>query len=183
MPGTDFSMAFLLVETHVVDWASCWTDNRTASQELLLGDVDHDGYSDVGFRASKGFWVLEDKRQHSWPGDKQKWLYAYAITAGGFQSLFPVTGRDLKVQHTYETANQLVVLQIRDFPESLRERQMIRCALHATNNSERNIAIEPARWFRTEISNAGYFMSPDPPRSQRHQELRLACDNQIRRKQ
>src|SRR5262249_3383318 len=98
IPGTDFSMAFLLVEKRVVDWASCWTYNRTASQDLQLEDVDGDGFLDVAFRANRGVWGLLDERQHSRPGDQRKWLYAYAITAKGFKSLFPDTARKLRIK-------------------------------------------------------------------------------------
>ncbi len=54
IPGEDFSMAILLVDGRAVDWASCWTSNRIANQELLLEDVDGDGFVDVAFRPKKG---------------------------------------------------------------------------------------------------------------------------------
>jgi hypothetical protein len=163
VPGTDFSMAFLLVEKRVVDWASCWTYNRTARQELLLEDVDGDRFADVVFRASDGWWGLLDKRQHSRPGDKKKWLYAYAVTAKGFQSVFPNTERDLRVKLSYDTEDQPVMLQVKGLPESLRERQMVECTLSATNTSNKELAIKSAEWFSVEIDKAGYFMTYDPP--------------------
>ncbi len=162
MPGTDFSMAFLLVDKCVVDWACCWTYNRTANQELLLEDVDGDGFSDVAFRASAGCWGLLDERQRSRPGDKRKWLYAFAVTATGFQSLFPSTDRDLKVKLAYDTADEPVVLQVKGFPESLREQQMVECTLSATNTSSKGVPIKPAEWFRVEVDKAGYFMTYGP---------------------
>ncbi len=162
VPGTDFSMAFLLVEKRVVDWVSCWTHNRTANQELLLEDVDGDGSSDVAFRANDGWWGLLDKRKHSRPGDKRKWLYAYAITAKGFQSFFPNTERNLKVKLSYDTADQPIRLQVKGLPESLRERQMVKCTLSATNSSDKGIAIKPAGWFSLEIDNAGHLMTYGP---------------------
>jgi hypothetical protein len=166
MPGTDFSMAFLLVEKRVVDWASCWTSNRTARQELLLEDVDGDGVADVAFRASKGWWGLSDERQHGRPGDNRKWLYAYAITSKGFQSLFPNTDRDLKVKLSFKTAGQPVRLKVKGLPQSLRERQMVECTLSATNTSNKDLAIKRGKWFSVDIYKGGYFMTcrrPDKP--------------------
>lgn len=164
MPGTDFSMVFLLVDKRVVDWASCWTYNRTANQELLLEDVDGDGLSDVAFRASEGWWGLLDKRVHSRPGDKRKWLYAYAITAQGFQSIFPKTERELKVKLAYDTADHPVVLQVKGLPESLLERQMMECKLSVINKSDKEMSIKSGEWFSVEMDKAAYFMiygSPD----------------------
>jgi hypothetical protein len=159
MPGTDFSMAFLLIEKRVVDWASCWTYNRTASQELLLEDVDGDGFPDVAFRAREGFWGLLDKRQHSRAGGKRKWLYAYAITAKGFQSLFPDMERSLNVKVVYDNADQPVTVQAEGLPESLREHQLVECTLSATNTSKDAIPLKPGKWFKVEIDNAGYFLT------------------------
>jgi hypothetical protein len=129
MPGEDFSMAFLLVEKRVVDWASCWTYNRTANQDLQLEDVDGDGFLDVAFRASEGWYGLLDKRQHTRPGDKRKWLYAYAITSTGFQSLFPSVDRELKVKLSFDTADPPVKMQVKGLPESLREQQTVECTV------------------------------------------------------
>lgn len=159
MPGTDFSMAFLLVDKKVIDWASCWTYNRIANQELLLEDVDGDGFPDVAFRASKGWWGLLDKRQHGRPDDERKWLYAYAITAKGFQSLFPNTDHDLRVKMTYDTVNQPIELQVKGLPETLRERQMVECTLSVTNKSDEDLAIDPGKWFSVDMNKAAYFMS------------------------
>src|SRR5262249_6865863 len=156
-------MAFLLVDKRVVDWASCWTYNRTANQELLLEDVDGDGFPDVAFRASDGWWGLLDKRQHTRPGDKRKWLYAYAITAKGFQSLFANTERDLKVKLFYDTVDQPVVLQVKGLPESLRERQMVECRLSVTSTSDKELAIKPGEWFSVEMDKVAYFMTYGPP--------------------
>jgi hypothetical protein len=163
MPGIDFSMAFLLVDNRVVDWASCWSYNRSASQELLLEDVDGDGFPDVAFRASDGCWGLSDKRQHSRPGDKRNWLYAYAITAKGFQTLFPSTERDLKVKLSYVTVDQPVVLQVKGLPESLRERQMVECTLSVTNTSDKELAMKSGEWFSVDMNEAAYFMTYDKP--------------------
>jgi hypothetical protein len=159
MPGTDFSMAFLLVEKRVTDWVSCWSCNRTAEQELLLEDVDGDGFQDVAFRAKKGWWGLKDKRQHSLPNSKTKWLYAYAITEKGFQSIFPNTDRDLKVKLSYDTVNQPVSLEVKGLPDSLRERQLVECTITLTNNSKRNLAVKPGGWFTVETGKANRFMT------------------------
>ena len=156
-------MAFLLVEKRVVDWASCWTYNRIANQELLLEDVEGDGGLDVSFRAREGVWGLLDKRQHSRPGDKRKWLYAYAITAKGFRSLFPNTERELQVKLAYDTANPKVTLKAKGIPQSLRERQMVECTLSATNASKENLAIGSGEWFTLDIEKGGYFMTFGPP--------------------
>src|SRR5260370_24440018 len=146
MPGTDFSMAFLLVEKRVVDWASCWTYNRTANQELQLEDVDGDGFLDVAFRASKGWFGLKDKRQHSRPGDKRKWLYAYAITSTGFQSLFPLD-QELKETPRYDSAGEPVKLEVKGLPKSFRERQMVEYTFSATNTSKKDVALAE-KWFK-----------------------------------
>jgi hypothetical protein len=161
MPGTDFSMAFLLVEKRVVDWASCWTYNRTANQKLQLEDVDGDGFLDVAFRASEGWCGLQDKRQHTRPGGKRKWLYAYAITTTGFQSLFPSVDGELKVKLSYDTAEQPVRLQVKGLPDPLREQRMVECTLSATNTSKNDLAISD-KWFILAFQNAGYLMMYGP---------------------
>jgi hypothetical protein len=159
MPGQDFSMAFLLVDRRVVDWASCWTYNRTAQQELQLEDVDGDGVLDLAFRGKDGFGPFRDKRGHTRPGDPRIWLYAYAITSKGFQSLFPATDRTVRVQVAYDTAGQPVKLQVTGLPESMREYQMYEGKISATNTSEHELAIEPGKWFDFEIDKAGSFMT------------------------
>jgi hypothetical protein len=163
MPGMDFSLVFLLVEKRVIDWASCTSYNRTACHKLLLEDVDGDGCEDVAFRASAGFWGLLDKRIHTLPGDDRKWLYAYRITARGFQSMFPETEHDLKLQVTVDTASHPVKLDVQGLPEHLRERQMTECALSLTNASKEEIVISPGKWFTLEIDkDAGYWMTLGP---------------------
>jgi hypothetical protein len=161
MPGTDFSMAFLLVEKRVVDWASCWTNNRTANQELQLEDVDGDGFLDVAFRASDGWVGLQDKRQHSRTGDKRKWLYAYAITTTGFLSLFP-NDRKLKVTLSYDTAEQPVKLQVKGLPESLQEQHLVECTIFATNTSKKDQAITD-KWFTLTPEKASLMIVYGPP--------------------
>jgi len=155
---TDLSMAFLLDEKRVIDWVSCWTYDRTAKQELLLEDVDGDGFQDVAFRASEGWCGLKDKRQHSRPNSKAKWLYAYAITEKGFQSIFPSTDRDMKVKLSYDTVNQPVSLEVKGLPDSLRERRLVECTITLTNNSKRNLAVKPGEWFTVETGNANWSM-------------------------
>jgi hypothetical protein len=162
MPGTDFSMAFLLVDKRVVDWASCWTYNRTATQELLLEDVDGDGLPDLSFRAGEGFFGLLDKRQHKRPGDKRVWLYAYAITAKGFESLFPRTDRDLPVTLAYDTAGQPVKLRVDGLPASVRENQMYECTVTVTSIAKDDLAMRPGRWFALRTEGTGWFMTFGP---------------------
>jgi hypothetical protein len=128
-----------------------------------LEDVDGDGFSDVTFRAGEGWFGLTDKRQHSREGDKRKWLYAYAITSTGFQSIFPSTEKEVKVKLAYHSANEPIKLQVKGLPETLRERQMVECTLTATNTSEREIKIKPGEWFQFEIDKGGYYMSYGPP--------------------
>jgi hypothetical protein len=149
----DFSMALLLVENRVIDWASCWTCNRTANQDLLLEDVDGDGFLDVAFRARDGWFGLKDRRQYSVPGDSRKWLYAYAITTKGFQSLFPRTDHDFKVRVSYHSADQPVKLLIKGLPKFLREHEMVKCTFLATNTSNKDLAI-PAEWFKVDSKKA-----------------------------
>lgn len=167
MPGVDFSMAFLLVEKRVVDWASCWTHNRNSNQELLLEDVDGDGFNDVAFRTSKGGFGLTDKRQHGRPGDPRKWLYAYAVTATGFRSLFPETERDLTVRVTYDTAGQPVTLAVKGLSESLRERRLVECTITATNTSNDTLAIKPGQWYWVSTIDSSFFLTYGGPPDQR----------------
>jgi hypothetical protein len=164
MPGDDLSMAFLLVERHVIDWVSCWTYNRIANHELLLEDVDGNGFQDVAFRASDGWWGAKDKRIHSRPGERRKWLYAYAITSKGFRSLFPETDGLFTPKLSYETTGQQVTLEAKGLSKSLREYQMAECEVLATNTSTKNLPIEPTKWFDVETDEtSGYFMTYGPP--------------------
>lgn len=159
MPGTDFSMAFLLMDKRVVDWTSCWTHNRTAKQKLLLEDVDGDGVSDVAFRASAGWLGLKDERQHGRPASDTKWLYAYHVTSKGFQSIFPNKERELKMEVSYDTADQPIELQCKGIPESLLERQLVECTLSVTNQSDEDLEIKPGEWFKLEMNGAWVSMT------------------------
>jgi hypothetical protein len=163
VPGVDFSMAFLVVDKRVVDWTSCWTYNRTASQDAQLEDVDGDGFVDLGFRADTGSFGLLDKRKHTRPGDKRTWLYAYAITSKGFQSLFPKTDRDLRLKVSYDTAGQPVTLRAQGLPQSLREYQMYECTISAKNTSKMNLQVKVGQWLDLEFEKAcGSFVTYGP---------------------
>ena len=167
MPGTDFSRAFLLVDKRVVDWASCWSNNRIAQQQLLLEDVDGDGILDLAFRASEGWFGLFDKRQHRRPGDKRAWLYAYTITSKGFRSIFPDIDRDRRLKLAYDTGGLPVKLRIDGLPKVLKQYQMYQCTVFATNTSEQEVRI--ASWpFYFEIDDDGFPLIPD------RQELRMS---------
>ncbi len=155
MPGIDFSMAFLLVGDRVVDWASCLSHNRIARHEPRLEDVDGDGAVDLAFRAYSGFWGLSDERCHERPGDKRKWLYAYAITSTGFKSLFPETDKELHVTSSFDTVGQPVKLCVEGLPEQIREHRMLECTISATNTSNHDIAIEPGRWASVTFGSGG----------------------------
>ncbi len=155
--GNDFSLAFLMVDNRVVDWASCWTYNRTASQELLLEDVDGDGALDLAFRATEGFWGLQDERKQTRPGDKRTWLYAYTITSEGFQRIFPDKRRDLCVKLNCDSGECPISLQLKGLPESLREYQMYECTISATNTGKHDLAIKPGEWFALDFHKAGAF--------------------------
>ncbi|MFL5244486.1 MAG: hypothetical protein ACJ8FY_20495 [Gemmataceae bacterium] len=156
--GPDFSMAFLLVEKRVIDWVSCWTHDRFATQELLLEDVDGDGFQDVAFRPTEVWCRQLNKRLHSCPNSKAKWLYAYGITEKGFESIFPSTDRDMKVKLSYDTVNQPVSLEVKGLPDSLRERQLVQCTITLTNNAKSNVALKAGGWFTLETGEANWFM-------------------------
>src|SRR5262249_30262476 len=131
--------------------------------DLQLEDVDGDGSLDVAFRACEGFGGPQDERQHSRPGDQRKWLYAYAITAKGFQSLFPDPARKLRLKASYDTAGQPVTFRAAEFPESVREYQLCECTLTVKNTSEEGLPIKPGKWFGLEFENAGGMIMYDPP--------------------
>jgi hypothetical protein len=166
-PGTDFAMAFLLLDGVVVDSASCWTYNRTAEQELLLEDVDGDGFLDLAFRARPGWFGLQDRRRHTRPGDKRTWLYAYAITSTGFRSLFPQTDRELPLKVNTDAAGQPVALKVAGVPRSVREREMFECRVSVTNTSKREVPLQPGEWFSLEVNSGGSFMTYSQPPARR----------------
>ena len=155
VPGTDFSLAFLLVEQRVVDWASCRTKNRFSSQKLLLEDVDGDGFLDVSFCGIGG--------QHRRPDGFDDWHYAYAITTNGFKSLFPGTDYDLKVKVCcHDPTGQGVKIDVEGVPAIVRERRMIECIVTATNTSK-NMATVPKQWSTMETENAYWCRVFCPP--------------------
>jgi hypothetical protein len=152
--GIAFSMAILLVDKRAVDWASCWTSNRTEHQQLLLQDVDGDGKPDVAFR-TRNWGELIDERLYGRSHDA-RWLYAYRVTSKGFLSLLPNRDREVKMDVSCDTADQPVALQVKGIPETLRERQLVECTLSLTNQSDKELAIEPGKWFaHDEKKNGG----------------------------
>jgi len=168
MPGTDFSMAFLLVDNQLVDWASCWSHNRTAQHEALLEDVDDDGFPDLAFRAKAGWWGLQDERKQTRPNDKRTWLYAYAITSQGFKSLFPDTHHTQRLKLDCNTGQHAVSLQVTGLPGLVREYQMYECTISATNTGTTDLAIEPGEWFKLDLGkDEGWmtFYGPDKPQA------------------
>ena len=166
MPGQEFSMAFLLIDQRVVDWASCWTYNRTASQRLLLEDVNDDGFVDVAFRVDRGPWGL-DERAHRRPGDDKAWLYAYSITAKGLQSIFPNMAKQYRLKVVCDASSKDLDLKVVGVPSAATDYQLFEFTVYATNKSERDMAIWPAEWFDLSIADTlGYFYGPrgDPDR-------------------
>jgi hypothetical protein len=161
MPGTDFSMAFLLVEKKVIDWASCWSSNRTATQDIQLEDVDKDGFLDLAFRAGEGWFGLLDKRRQTRPGDERTWLYAYAITSKGFQTLFPTTTRLFRLTVEYDLADQPITLRVDGVPKRVREYEMFECTVSAVNTSKQMLPLPPDRWFTLNTVSSGVLMTFD----------------------
>lgn len=172
IPGTGFSMAFLLVERRIIDWASCWSNNRTTHQELQLEDVDSDGFLDVSFRADPVWFEAGEKRLHGFPGDMRKWLYAYAITSKGLRSLFPSTDQELKVIPYLEAVGEPVKLEIKGLPTSVREFQLVECTLMATNTSKQDLPI-PEKWFMLGIEK-GYLFFMDYRATDKRQVLKAS---------
>jgi len=147
MPGEDFTMALLLVNGRCVDWASCWTSNRIARQELLLEDVDGDGAPDVAFRASDGFWALQDDRQHRRPNDKRVWLAAYSITSKGFRPIFANKERIHRLKIATDQAAGPLAFRVTGLPESLAESDLCDCTVSVTNTSESPVPLAREHFF------------------------------------
>jgi hypothetical protein len=164
MPGEDFSMAFLLIDGRITDWKPCWTYNRTASQTIMLEDVDGDGKPDLAFRLSEGFWGALDKRNHSLPGDDRRWLYAYEISETGLKSLFRETDRELPIKVEYDVGRVPVTMRLEGLPPKVREQRMVRCKIIVRNDSNQVIPMRPKAWFRLETENAGTSMSYSSPK-------------------
>jgi hypothetical protein len=159
MPGHDFSIAFLLIDKRTVDWASCWTYNRTATQELLLEDVDGDGFLDLAFRAKNGFWGLQDERQHRRPGDARIWLAAYSINSKGLKPIFVNKDRSHHLKPWLHSGNLPVVLRVSGLPQSLPESEMCECTISATNTSKKAVELAPG-WFIPEaIPSCGLLVA------------------------
>ncbi len=150
-------MAILLVDGRAVDWASCWTSNRIANQELLLEDVDGDGFVDVAFRAEKGMRGLQDKRQDRRAGDGRIWLYAYRITSKGLQPIFPVKEQVHRLKVENGNANQPVHFQMDGLPDRLFESEMYECVVSATNISKQTVQLTLDQFF-PELVHAGGMM-------------------------
>lgn len=158
MPGYDFSIAFLLVDKRVVDWASCWTYNRIADQRLLLEDVDGDGFVDIAFRAEKGFWGLQDERQNRRPGDARTWLAAYSINSKGLKPIFHVHERMHRLKPWFHTGNRRLQLHVVGLPQSLAESEMCECTVSLKNSSQRAVELAPG-WYFPDVVSAGCQMS------------------------
>src|SRR5690349_12567988 len=61
-PGSDYSLVVLLVKGQVIDWAACRVYDRQGRCELMLEDVDKDGFADLAFRL-KWAWGKNDPRK------------------------------------------------------------------------------------------------------------------------
>lgn len=145
-PGYNFSMAFLLVDGHPIDWVSCWTYFPSPLPHLKLQDVDGDGQVDVAFRYDQA--ISGDMDGHkTWSRDKHI-LYAYRITDRGFQSIFPPSEREVSVQSQYETHHQPVRFEIVGLPSSMRENKLYELIARATNLSKDTIPIKYGEWLQ-----------------------------------
>ena len=167
IPGTDFSMVFLEVDTQVVDWTSCWTCNTLALQDIRLEDVDRDGFLDLAFRAREGFWGLTDKRCRTRPGDKRRWLYAYSITSKGFKSIFPLRDRQVELELLYDSPDRRIKLAVGAFPKSVREFELLELRISMTNMSKQELIVPSGMWLNLDVRNAAYFMTSNAPSNRR----------------
>jgi hypothetical protein len=94
-PGQQDCFAALLVADKCVSVRGFSTSTRSASQEALFRDLDHDGFPELGFDAGTG-WSGSDDRAQPLPGDLRTWLGVYKIERDGFKSLLPEDRSDFR---------------------------------------------------------------------------------------
>jgi hypothetical protein len=150
MPGSDFSMTFLVVDGQVVDWKSCLTYNRFAQQDVQVEDVDGDGYPDLSFRYNRGWFGWMDERKHTLPGDDRIWLYAYRIESDGFKSIFPEADKRASLITVIDTPEHGIDMSISGLPEEIVEHRMYQGEITICNNTDKVLGLYPRRWFKLE---------------------------------
>jgi hypothetical protein len=158
MPGTDFTMAILMIDGRAVDWASCWTSNRNARQRLCLEDVDGDGFVDVAFQSMKLRTRLRDRRQNRQPDDKRTWLAAYRVTSQGLERIFPVKERTHRLKMSVDNTKGPIAFHVTGLPESLPESEMVECRVSATNTSQHPVDISADQFYPEFDEGGGLLM-------------------------
>ena len=147
IPGTDFSMALLLIDGRAVDWATCWTSNRETKQELTLEDVDGDHVSDIGFRGTEGFWDRLNEAIHKRPRKKPVWLAAYSITSKGLKPIVAPKERIHRLVASPDQAAGPLAFRVTGLPESLGESDLCDCTVSVTNTSKSPVPLASELFF------------------------------------
>jgi hypothetical protein len=153
IPGDDFSMALLLIEKRVVDWASCWTSTRYGIQRLLLEDVDGDRVPDVAFRAADLFGGVT-AREHQRPKDERIWFAAYSITSKGLKPIFAKQNRVHHAIQTFGKPGGPLVYRVAGISGTLVESDLYECTVSVTNVTKAPVASASVDFF-PEFVNCG----------------------------
>jgi hypothetical protein len=150
--GNECSMAFLLVNDRLVDWASCWDSTRNGSAKVVLQDVDGDGVKDVAFRSTSGMTFGAGGAPHDASG---RWVYTYAITDNGFRCIYSRSECELPFSVKLDPRGNNIALEAYGQPSTVRDQHTVRFTVTATNVTAEPLRLPPD-WLDVQSSHLGW---------------------------
>ncbi len=87
--GSNRAIAILFRHDQAMAWVRIEMNRRFGDYALVVDDIDHDGFTDVGFECDASASDGDGMAAIQFPGDARYWLALYRIDGDQFRSLLP----------------------------------------------------------------------------------------------